>query len=264
MNPKKALVTGASEGIGREFAIQLSQQGYQLKVVARNGSRLKELVDELGEGHSYLVADLSEPKDLNLVKEALQNTHFDLLVNNAGFGVYGPFHDTPCASYDQMVALNIGALMHLSHVFLKKAQKGDALLNVSSTLAMVPFPNNAVYAATKAFVTSFTESLWYENRDRGVFVMGLNPGVTKTNFHERAGGSDENLPPEMISQTAEEVARSAIRSLHKRRRPTLITGAPNKALAAFARLLPRSTMVNMIGEFMSKKTEKTTTSEIQS
>jgi short-subunit dehydrogenase len=245
---KKALVTGASEGIGREFVLQLEKEGYAVTAVARNEIRLQELMKELkGTGHSYRIADLSSTKDLQKVSQELESEHYDLLINNAGFGVYGAFYTTPVQKYQEMLQLNINALVQLSSSFLKKAKKGDALINVSSTLALLPMPINGVYSATKAFVTSFSESLWYEQKPRGIYVMNLCPGVTKTQFHDRAGGKEGEKPPESITQTADQVVKLAIRALRKRSQPTVISGAPNIFMAQMARVMPRKAVVKMMG-----------------
>jgi short-subunit dehydrogenase len=249
MEQKKAMVTGASEGIGREFCIQLAKEGYQITAVARNESRLKELVQGLtGTGtHSTLVADLTNPLNVTKVATELNSNHYDLLINNAGFGVYGKFHEVPLAKLQEMSRLNCDALVHLSHAYLSSAQKGDALVNVASTLAFLPLPGAALYAATKAFVTSLSESLWFEQKGRGVFVMDFCPGATSTLFHERSGGNAKTKPPAAITQTAAVAVKVAIRAIHKRKTPTVISGSTNLALASFTRLLPRKSVVKMMG-----------------
>lgn len=246
MGNKKALITGASEGIGREFAKQLAKEGYTITAVARNEARLKSLLEELPSGaHKYLVADLSKQDGIKKTNEEL-STHYELLVNNAGFGVYGKFYETPLKKFQEMLSLNIDALVALSHSFLKVAEKDDALINVASTLAFLPMPNGGVYAATKAFVTSFTESLWFEQKERGIFVMDLCPGATVTEFQVRAGGKTEDIP-KAIQQTPEQVVKVAIRALKRRNRPTVISGLPNHLMATVARLIPRKFTVSMMG-----------------
>ena len=242
------MVTGASGGIGLAIAERLAKEGYQVTLVARGEAKLKEHVARLGPNHRSLVADLSAPADIQRVAEEVRTHHYDVLVNNAGVGVYGSFADTPLDTTAAMMRLNMDSLVALSHVFLKGAKAGDALLNVASTLARLAFPGGSVYCATKAFVTSFSEGLWFENKSRGIYVGALLPGVTKTNFHEAAGGSPEKPPPEAITQSAEEVAEVAIRMLQKRSSPSVLTSFTNKAMVFFStRMMPRKSMVSMMG-----------------
>jgi short-subunit dehydrogenase len=179
----------------------------------------------------------------------LKTKRGDLLINNAGFGVYGNFHKAELPVIQPMMRLNCDALVALSHAFLKQSRKGDALINVSSALAFMPMPSFAVYAATKAFVTSFTESLWYEQKPRGVYVMGLCPGATASNFHEQAGGNETNRPPAAITQTPEEVVETAMRALAKRGKPTVVSGIKNRMVTNLTRLMPRKGIVKMMAGF---------------
>ena len=189
MPQKIAMITGASEGIGREFAVQLSRQGYQITALARNEARLKELCRELGPTCKYLIADLGKAEGVKKAASEIKSRHYDLLINNAGYGVKGKFAELPLEKHLTMLHVNVTALVTLSHVFLNQAQSGDALINVSSSLAFLPMPSLGLYAASKALVTSFSESLWYQQKSRGVYVMGLCPGVTATNFSKRSGGT---------------------------------------------------------------------------
>jgi short-subunit dehydrogenase len=156
---KMALITGASEGIGKVFAIRLAKSGYQVTAVARRENKLKELIQTLGAGHQVLAADLSTSEGQNLVAKKLEMNKYDILVNNAGVGTVGAFTQVPLEKQMAMIRLNCEALVVLSHAFLKNAKEGDSLLNVSSTLAFLPMPMTGLYCATKAFVTSLSESL---------------------------------------------------------------------------------------------------------
>ncbi|MBU1240912.1 SDR family NAD(P)-dependent oxidoreductase [Myxococcota bacterium] len=246
---KKALITGASEGIGRAFALRLAETGFYVTAVARNKARLEELLEELPQGdHSFIVADLSTAGGVKKVATELSRNHYELLVNNAGVGVVGDFAELPLKRLQSMMKLNLDALVQLAHAYVQTTREGDALINVSSALAFMPTPMMSVYAATKAFVTSFSESLWHEQRPRGVFVMALHPGVTGTNFHTRSGGDDQNRPPESITQTPEQVVDTAMAALSKRRTPTVISGVKNKLFTSMGRLMPRRYMVSMMGK----------------
>lgn len=249
---KRAMVTGASEGIGRVFAKALVGRGYAVRAVARSEAKLKELAAEVGSGVEALAADLSTAEGQRKAAEALEAGGFDLLVNNAGVGLVGPFADAEVDKLLAMLRLNCEAVVALSHAFLKGAKAGDALVNVSSTLAFMPSPGLGTYAATKAFVTSFSEALWYEQRDRGVYVMGLCPGITSTRFQENAGGRKEDVPQNM-AQTPEQVVDEALAALDARRSPTVITGVQNKAGAMLSRALPRKAMVSVMGKAMMKR-----------
>ncbi len=247
--PKKALVTGASEGIGKVFAKALAQEGYLITAVARNEARLNALVKELGAEHSAIAADLSTESGQAKVAAALEAGHFDLLVNNAGVGTSGGFLDHSIEKQKAMLRLNCEALTSLSYAFLKNAKSGDALINVSSTLAFLPMPSLGLYSATKAFVTSFTESLWFEQKKRGIYVMGLCPGITATSFQVNAGGRTEDVPAS-LAQTPEQVVAVALKALKTRTKPTVISGTQNSFFVALSRLLPRRSTVSMMGKMV--------------
>ncbi|MBS1151830.1 MAG: putative oxidoreductase, family [Myxococcaceae bacterium] len=245
---KTAMVTGASGGIGLEFAERLAKEGYQVTLVARGEGKLKEIVARLGAGHRSIAADLSVAADTRRVADDVRATKYDLLVNNAGVGVYGWFADVPVEPTLAMMRLNMDSLVELSHTFLQGAKSGDALLNVASTLALLSFPGAATYCATKAFVTAFSEGLWFENKPRGVYVAALLPGVTKTNFHEASGGTADQTPPAAITQTSAQVVDVAMAALESRSSPTILTSFTNKAMVFFStRIIPRKAMVNLMG-----------------
>ena len=245
---KTALVTGASGGIGLEFAERLAKEGYQVTLVARGESKLQEIVARLGSGHRMIAADLSVAADAKRVADDVRATKYDLLINNAGVGVYGMFAEAPLDPTLAMMRLNMDSLVELAHAFLGGAKRGDALINVASTLALLSFPGATTYCATKAFVCAFSEGLWFENKSRGVYVAGLLPGVTKTNFHEASGGAADQQPPEAISQTAAQVVDAAMVALKKRSSPTVLTSFINKAMVFLnTRLMPRRSMVNIMG-----------------
>ncbi len=249
MTTKTAMVTGASGGIGLEFAERLAKDGYAVTLVARNAGKLEAIRQRLpGAGHRVIGADLSVPADSTRVAEDVRATKYDVLINNAGVGVYGAFAATPLAQTQAMMRLNVDSLVELSHAYLQNAKSGDALMNVASTLALLALPGASVYAASKYFVMSFSEGLWFENKDRGVYVAALCPGVTKTNFHEAAGGTVGNKPPDGISQTVAGVVDAGMAALRSRSSPTVLTSFLNKAMVFMStRMMPRKVMVNMMG-----------------
>lgn len=246
---RKALVTGASEGIGRCFALKLAERGYVVTAVARNAERLDSLLGELGAGagHSKLVADLStEPGLAAVVKELAATERYSLLVNNAGFGLVGEFSQLSLARTREMIFVNITALVDLSHAFILRAERGDGIIQISSTLSLMPMPVSAVYAATKAFVTSFSEALWFSARKKGVVVVNLCPGNTITKFADRAGWRKEEVPA-WASQSAEAVSEKGLRAFERKAGPTVISGWLNHVGAFLTRILSRKMIVKMTG-----------------
>lgn len=235
----RALVTGASAGLGAEFARQLAARGYVITLVARREDRLRELLGRLaGSGHDFIAADLGNVEECEQVARRLTVDSYDLLINNAGYSIFEPFHSAPWVRQRAMLAVNCEALLHLAHSFLSGARPGDALINLASVVAFLPTPAQPVYSASKAFVASLSECLWQEQRQRGVYVMGLCPGVTRTEFIATASGgeADEEALPSLMLQDAEEVVADALRALDERKRPLVVTGWANRMMLA---LLPR-------------------------
>jgi short-subunit dehydrogenase len=246
---KKAMVTGASTGIGSVFAKRLAEEGFQITAVARSQAKLELLMKELKGSHDFLVADLSTQEGQDAVVKRLEQEHFDLLVNNAGVGTVGAFTAVPIERQSAMISLNCSALIKLAHAFLVQSKSGDALINLSSCLAFVPSPGMAAYAATKAFVSSFSDALWFEQKSRGVYVMGLCPGITSTEFQVNAGGRFEDLPAN-LAQTPEVVVDFALASLKQREKPTVIPGFKNKMFAGMSRIMSRKRHVSFFGKQM--------------
>ena len=246
---RKALVTGASSGIGLITAQELAKNGYHVTSVARSIDKLNaQVLEYAGEGHQALRADLASPEGLQSLSEHLESSSYDVLINNAGFGLYGRFHEIPLPKQEMMMTLNMNALVALSYAYLKGAKHGDALINIASVLGFSSFPGGAVYSGTKGFVIRFTESLWYEYKDLGIYVGTVCPGATKTPFHDVAGGSDDNIP-EMMTQTPEQVAAVVLATLKARKKPVVTSGGLNKAMVFSGRLTSRKQMVNIMGGF---------------
>ena len=249
MTNKTALVTGASSGIGAIFAQELARDGYAVTCVARSKDKLQDLVAKLGKNHRILVADLSDSSQLQHVLDDLEKTRYSLLVNNAGYGIYGRFDEIPIDHQEHMMFVNMNALVRLSHAFLKNARPGDALINVSSVLSRIPYPGGAIYSGTKGFVTNFTESLWYEYKDQGVYVMALLPGLTKTNFYNVATGNRNKTGSSGAGYPPEVVVKDALNALKKRQEPVVITGPKYRFLTFLAtKLTSRKKLITMIGK----------------
>lgn len=245
---KKALITGASGGIGLEIARQLAAQNYLLTLVARSEDKLKEVVAGLKtEGHSILVADLTNKNDLQKVTEQLRTGHYDLLINNAGAGIYGQFIDIPLEDQLSTMELNMNALVTLSYSFLKTATAGNTLVNIASLLAHSSFPGAAVYAGTKSFVANFTESLWYEFKQKGIFILNFNPGATTSDFHKHAG-KQANAFPNFVLSSVEDVAKELVATLKKIRKPRVVQGWKNRFMLFGFRFLSRRSAINIMGK----------------
>lgn len=248
------MVTGASGGIGKVFAEALAADGWQLTLVARSADKIEALAKTLpGGGHRAVTADLSDPEAIRRVAGDLAGGNYRLLVNNAGGGAYGPFHEASLDTLQRMTRVNCDAVMALAHAFLQRARHGDALINVASALGVLGFPTSTAYAATKAFVVGFSESLWFEQRSRGVYVMALCPGVTRTGFHLAAGGSPDAPPPEAIAQSPEQVVAETLKALRARSKPTVISGWKNRLMVASTRLMTRKARITMMGGWGYKK-----------
>jgi uncharacterized protein len=243
-----ALITGASAGIGHEFARQLSDRTRSIILVARREQKLNELRDELRRQHPNLsvhirktdLADLAQLKELAewLDREKIE---VDLLINNAGLGDLGPFATSDPVRNEQIMLVNMVALTSLTRHLLPPmiARKRGAILNVSSSAGFLPIPGFALYAATKAYVTSFSEALRAELRGTGVSVCALCPGPVHTEFQEvakRPGGQPES-GPEFVHVSVEQVVRDALAALEADR-PLVIPGLPMKIGMFLVRLTP--------------------------
>lgn len=230
-------MTGASSGIGAAIARQLGAAGVPLVLVARRTERLEALASELPVAVEVVAADLTDPDDLARV--AAQAVEVDLLVNCAGLGASGPFVDGELATYRQVLALNVDAVVALTHSALggMTARRRGWVCNVSSMGGHAPGPGFAVYSATKAFVTSFSESLHEEVRSAGVVVTAVCPGATRTEFGDVAGALDDDLPS-FLWQTADEVASDALAATAAGR-AVRVTGTVNRLSAATTTVLPR-------------------------
>lgn len=260
MAGKTALITGASSGIGEEFARRLAADDYDLVLVARSRDKLLALADQLGTLHGrrmeVVAADLSQPRPGRRLADAVEafGMSVDLLVNNAGFGRLGPFHDEGDRSYD-MVQLNCAAVVDLCQAFLPpmlQAGRG-AIINIASLAAMQPTPGMSTYAASKAFVLNFSLGLWHEYRKRGVGVVCVCPGPVDTPFFEAAGaGAMRARLPRFAVATPERVVQDALRALRKRR-PLVVPKQTSKLLAGGSALLPRTTLTRLAGRALEAR-----------
>lgn len=242
---QRALVTGASAGIGEAFARLLADEGADLVLVARRTERLEALADELTARPDpihveIMTADLGDRADVDrVVARLLDPTKpIDLLVNNAGFGTVGDFLDQDPDREAAMIEVNIAALHRLAHAAgtAMADRGGGGILNVSSIAGFTPSPKSATYGATKAFVTSFSEALAVELGPRNVVVSCLCPGLTRTEFHDRANYRPSALP-QLFWQSAEEVAEAGLAGLAAGR-VRVVPGVHNRVATGLARATP--------------------------
>ncbi len=247
-----ALITGASAGIGREFARQLAGRGRSLILVARREQKLNELCEDLKQQHPNLTVHICKTDLANLtqLKELVawlerEKIDVDLLINNAGLGDLGPFATSDPIRNEQMTLVNMVALTSLTRHLLPQmiARKRGGILNVSSSAGFLPIPNFAVYAATKAYVTSFSEALRAELHGTGVSICALCPGPVHTEFQEVASRPGRNVKPgpgpEFIQVTVEQVVRDALAALEADR-PLVIPGVAMKLGMFLVRMTPMS------------------------
>lgn len=258
MTWKRALVTGASSGIGRAIAEQLAAAGSNLVLVARSEDVLEELAASLrqttGAEVEVLPADLTDPGELAKVEARVRDLALpvDLVVNNAGFGTFGAFHELDIDREESMIALNVTALVRLSHAAASvMAARGEGgILNVSSLAGNQPLPFNATYGATKAFVTSFGEAVHEELRGTGVHVTTLCPGFTRTGFQETAD-VQENWIPDMVWMEAGPVAAAGLKAVADNK-AVAVPGLGNRATSALSALLPNAVIRRVVGKTLKR------------
>ncbi len=260
---KRALVTGASSGLGAEFAAQLAAAGCDLVLVARREDRLREVADAARSGSGVevdvLAADLGTREGCDGLHERLSGAgkQVDVLVNNAGFGVYGDFAGTPWERTLAMLELDVVSLVHLTRVFLPAMieRRTGWVLMVSSIGAFQPTPTYAAYSAAKSFVLSFGEAVNHELRGTGVSVTVLSPGVTATEFLEVAG-QRTTLYQRLMMMRSKDVVRTGIRAMLLRR-PSAVAGFLNRLSAWSMRFLPRR-LATIIAHLTMKQPAGTT------
>lgn len=245
---KVALITGASAGLGVEFARQLSARGHRLVLVARRKDRLEALARELGNARAVAI-DLSKANAAAKVIADIEaaGEQVDVLVNNAGFGLIGKFVKRDARQLRQMIDLNVGTLTDLCRAVAPQmiARKSGAILNVASTAAFQAGPNMAVYFATKAFVLSFTEALHEELKPHGIRVTCLCPGPTRTEFGDVAGFGGSGLF-ERVAMESPKVVETGLKALD-RNRAVVVAGLVNRIGAASTRFAPRSVVRRIAG-----------------
>lgn len=244
------LITGASSGIGREFARALAERGAAVILVARRRALLDELAAELRAAYGATVEviphDLASPSAGSDLRKAVaeRNVRVTSLINNAGFGTFGYFRDEDPDRLAEEIAVDVSAPVQLTSAFLPDllAAGNGFLINVASMAAYAPTPRMAVYGAAKAFVLNFTEALWSELRGSGVTVFALSPGATNTEFNAVVGTDDATAGARMRS-AAEVVATGLAHLARRSPGPSVADGASNRLAASMTRLMSRRTAV---------------------
>lgn len=247
-----ALITGASSGLGEEFATRFAARGENVVLVARRADRLNALARRIEADHGVTATVVAMDLGVPGIGETLRTTLADrgitptTLINNAGFGTHGKFADEDPERIAAEIALNVSALVDLTHAFLPNLT--CALINIASTAAYQPTPNMAVYGATKAFVLNFTEALAFEHRSSPLKILALSPGPTRTEFFDVVGSKDAAVGN---FQTSEQVVSTAMRALDSRRTPaSIVSGLSNKISAGSVRFAPRALATVISGRLL--------------
>lgn len=267
---KLALVTGASTGIGYAIAEELARRGANLIITAtsRSESKLNDLsaeIKNLGSECHIFIEDLSKHKSGKSLYDQikLQNLHVDLLINNAGYGRWGTYHEIEMDDYAEMIQLNITSLSELSHLFIPDMiSRGEGgIINVGSVASLTPIPYSSVYAATKAYVLSLSEGLRYEYRNSNVRIMALLPGATLSNFGQVATAKSNKLRERLnkrskgaakkVFQTSQEVAVECLDGFIKNKQ-FIIPGKGNRRTALITKFMPRTKVLNTVGNLFKK------------
>ncbi len=267
---KFALVTGASTGIGYAIAKELANRGSNLIIsaTARSEDKLQELskeIKELGSDCHIFLEDLSKRDSGRSLYDQikLKNLHVDLLVNNAGYGRWGTYHEVDMDDYADMIQLNITSLSELSHLFIPDMiSKGEGgVINVGSVASLTPVPYSSVYAATKAYVLSLSEGLRYEYKDFNIRIMALLPGATISNFGQVATAKSDKLRERLnkrsksavgtVFQTSHEVAVECLDGFEKDKQ-FIIPGKSNRRTALITKFMPRTKVLSTVGSLFKK------------
>jgi uncharacterized protein len=256
-----SLITGASSGIGLSFARALAARGSHLVLVARRADRLRALADELTASYGVkcqaISFDLSQEHAGRALLDRVEGD-VDLIVNNAGFAVQGPFVEADAEAFAGVLAVDIRAVVDICRAFLPGmiTRGRGAIINVSSTTAFQPVPTLAVYAAAKAFVNSFSQALWQETRQTGVKVFALAPGPTRTEFFDVIGDQASVFGS---FQSPEQVVATGLRALDRRQTPpSVVSGAGNAAMARFVRVVPARVVLPVVAGMMRRSARAST------
>ena len=249
--PKTAMVTGGSDGLGRCVASLLAQRGYVLTIIGRDRVKLESALQRLpGPDHKALALDLAEAEGTRAAVRLLNEQRFRILVNNAGGTRFGALTSLDEESVERYLRLNLVTPAVLSRAFLKVADPGDVLVNVTSIVGTIPVPGNALYSASKSGLQSLSECLWYEMRREGVRVIDFRPVSLDTDFHRRSGGLAMSSPG--ASRTPESAALRLVRAIESGGDFICVDGAFARALEWLRRALPKRWLIGIMGRRSEK------------
>lgn len=244
---KSAIITGASSGIGKALAFEFARNGFDVFLTARNEDALQKIADEcvkkIGVTAEIFTADLSDFDSTDVLIKAIERRRFDVLVNNAGFGVKGNFVDTNIKDELEMLNVQLAAMLKLTKAILPEmiTHKSGKILNIASVYSFSPVPMQAVYSASKAFMLSFSSALQDELKDKNIQISVVCPGITQTEFRTRAGIADKKSS----GMTAEKVAKIAFAEMAKGKH-IIIPGFQNKVFAFISKHLPPKLITKFI------------------
>lgn len=243
--PRKALVTGASQGLGAAVARRLAERGYRVTAVSRDPAKLGELVSGLhGGGHESLALDLSTHTGMDALTEKVRGEPFDVLVNNAGATRFGVLTQLGEEEIQGLLRLNLVAPALTSWAFARAARRGAILVNVTSIVGVVPVPGNALYSASKAGLQALTECLWYELQESGIRVLDFRPVSLRTGFHEKAG---QGTMASGLMVDPDRAALTLVDSIEGRSDFVRGYGLTALAMELARRLLPRRWLLRLMG-----------------
>lgn len=234
-----AVVTGASSGLGAIFADQLARRGLSLVLAGRDQARLSAVAQRVGQNVELVAGDLGTDAGVEALVAHLDGREIDVLVNNAGFGTYGPFAELDAGREHELLAVNVNALVRLTHAVLPGmlARGRGGILNVASTIAFQPGPYQATYGASKAFVLSLSQALWAETRGSGVTVTALCPGPTRTGFVDALGSDVSHTAIYSHLAAPEPVVAAGLRGMD-RGHAVVVPGWRNRVTSTGGRLTP--------------------------
>lgn len=246
-----AVITGASSGLGAIFADQLARRGHSLVLAGRDETRLNAVAQRIGHNAELVVGDLGTEQGTNDLITHLADRDVDILVNNAGFGTYGPFAEIDADREHELVAVNVDALVRLTHAVLPGmlARDRGGILNVASTIAFQPGPYQATYGASKAFVLSLSQALWAETRGTGVTVTALCPGPTRTGFVGALGSDVSHTAIYKHLASPEPVVAAGLKALD-RGKAVVVPGWRNRFTSTFSHVMPGSLSARVTGRML--------------
>ena len=255
-----ALVTGGSKGIGKAIAECLAKKKYNLLLVARSEKLLRDVAEEINHQFNvdvkWLALDLSAPQAASELKNWVTRNNFpvSILINNAGFGLWGNFHELSLEDQNNMLRLNVFTLVDLTWLMIPvlRLQPKSYILNTGSLAGLQAVPTLNLYAASKAMVNSFTRGLWYELKNTNISVSLLSPGSVRTNFMDRAGLQHLQKTAEKFSMDPEEIAAIAVKGMFLGKKE-IMPGFVNRFSAAMVKILPKSFIENVTASAYKKK-----------